>query len=422
MKKLYPLLFLFLLCGNIQAQTIDLPSDGDLAATIAGLTAGTAVINLPAGSTYAGLNVDLTGITITIPLNVNLTISGPAVGLKPVIRYKNFEFTTATTTSVTFVNVELVNGQGSADQYLFNVGTAVICTVPKIEFNNCIIRDYKRSVVRTQNTGTVINEIIFDNCIIKNIGIESGQNYVLVNGAGEIKKITVKNSTLTNLVKGFIDLKTVTVAGGGTVGGADEINILDCTFNNNIVDTRSFFNLQANITKTALALNVTNSIFGSTQQTANNVKGINNATAGLVITQTVTNSFKTSDWILVSGDFNNLTAYTGASTALFTDPLVTGDFTFKDAGFTGKATAGDPRWRSLPTVINDIEGNKAIRIMRYGIEVNSGLAEISVYNLQGKLMKRATGRQLSTEELQSGVYLVSVLSEGKRYTTKFIKQ
>jgi hypothetical protein len=407
MKKLYPLLFLFLLCGNIESQTIDLPADGNLVTTIAGLTEGTYVINLPAGSTYTGA-----GVTITVPLNVNLTISGPATGLKPIIQFKLFDVTDNTTTSISFANVELVCGTGTSDQYLFNFGTARICTMTKIEFKNCIIRDFLRSVIRGQATLQVINEIIFDNCIIKNIGIETGQNYVLINGAGEMKKITIKNSTLTNMVKGFIDLKNV---------GSDEINILDCTFNDNIVDTRSFINLQSSITKTALALNVTNTIFGSSKQIANGVKGINNAATALVITQTVTNSFKTNDWILASGDFDNLTAYSGSSTDLFTDP-VNGVFTFKDDNFTGKTCAGDPRWRSIPTNIKSIESNKPIRVLRNAIEVNIGVAEISIFNLQGKLLKKTSGNQISTEELHNGVYLVSVLSEGKRFTIKFVKQ
>jgi len=282
----------------------------------------------------------------------------------------------------------------------------------KIEFKNCLIRDYLRSVVRSQGIPQVINEVIFDSCIVRNIGIQDGQNYALINGAGEIKKITIKNSTLTNMVKGFIDLKNV---------GADEINILDCTFNNNIVDTRSFINLQSSITKTALELNVTNTIFGSTKQSANDVKGINNLATTLVITQTVTNSYKTSDWILVSGDFDNLTAYSGASTALFTDPA-NGVFTFLDAGFTGKTSAGDPRWRSVITDIRRIESSKRIRVLRYNIEVDAEIAEISLYDLQGRLLKRAVGNQISTEELHSGLYIVSVISEGKRFTTKFFKQ
>jgi hypothetical protein len=407
MKILYFLLFMFLLFGNVKAQTIDLPADKNLLDTVASLTAGTYVINLPAGSTYAE-----PGETIIVPLDVNLTINGPADGVKPVIQYKLFDVVDNTTSSISFKNVELVCGTGTSDQYLINFPAARICTMTKIEFKNCLIRDYLRSVVRSQGIPQVINEVIFDSCIVRNIGIQDGQNYALINGAGEIKKITIKNSTLTNMVKGFIDLKNV---------GADEINILDCTFNNNIVDTRSFINLQSSITKTALALNVTNTIFGSTKQMVNDVKGINNLATTLVITQTVTNSYKTSDWILVSGDFDNLTAYSGASTALFTDPA-NGVFTFLDAGFTGKTSAGDPRWRSVTTDIRRIESSKRIRVLRYNIEVDAEIAEISLYDLQGRLLKRAVGNQISTEELHSGLYIVSVISEGKRFTTKFFKQ
>jgi hypothetical protein len=42
---------------------------------------------------------------------------------------------------------------------------------------------------------------------------------------------------------------------------------------------------------------------------------------------------------------SSLTAYSGASTALWVDPLTTHDFHFLDAGFVGKSNTGDPRWR-----------------------------------------------------------------------------
>jgi hypothetical protein len=41
---------------------------------------------------------------------------------------------------------------------------------------------------------------------------------------------------------------------------------------------------------------------------------------------------------------SSLIAYAGASSALWTDPL-NGIFTFLDANFAGKATAGDPKWK-----------------------------------------------------------------------------
>jgi len=38
-----------------------------------------------------------------------------------------------------------------------------------------------------------------------------------------------------------------------------------------------------------------------------------------------------------------MTSYSGASSALWNDPL-NGVFTLKDAAFAGKGIAGDPRW------------------------------------------------------------------------------
>ncbi|HPT12014.1 MAG TPA: DUF5123 domain-containing protein, partial [Bacteroidales bacterium] len=59
----------------------------------------------------------------------------------------------------------------------------------------------------------------------------------------------------------------------------------------------------------------------------------------------VSGSYYTSDLATTATTLSSLcTSYSGASTALWTAPL-TGDFTFLDAAFAGKSTAGDPRWK-----------------------------------------------------------------------------
>ena len=63
-------------------------------------------------------------------------------------------------------------------------------------------------------------------------------------------------------------------------------------------------------------------------------------------TITVTDCHRTGDHYTtdVATDFpSGVTNYPGASTVLWTDPA-NGNFTFKDDGFIGKSTAGDPRW------------------------------------------------------------------------------
>ena len=63
------------------------------------------------------------------------------------------------------------------------------------------------------------------------------------------------------------------------------------------------------------------------------------------MTLTVSGSYYTTDFYDGTGPVKNLmTAYSGSSTSLWTDPAG-GDFTFLDGNFAGAPTAGDPRWK-----------------------------------------------------------------------------
>jgi hypothetical protein len=85
-------------------------------------------------------------------------------------------------------------------------------------------------------------------------------------------------------------------------------------------------------------LTISDCIFGQTSAIANGVRN-----SQMVLT--VTGSYYTADFVNVSGSIaTSMTTYAGASTALWTNPA-SGIFTFLDANFAGKATAGDPRWK-----------------------------------------------------------------------------
>ena len=58
----------------------------------------------------------------------------------------------------------------------------------------------------------------------------------------------------------------------------------------------------------------------------------------------VMGTYVTSDYLTSGNQFPNLSSYNGTSAQLFADPA-NGNFTIRDLGFSGKATAGDPRWR-----------------------------------------------------------------------------
>lgn len=57
-----------------------------------------------------------------------------------------------------------------------------------------------------------------------------------------------------------------------------------------------------------------------------------------------TSDYKDNNAATTFSIMGSLTAYSGSSTALFKAPT-SGNFTIIDAGFAGKSTAGDPRWR-----------------------------------------------------------------------------
>jgi hypothetical protein len=87
-------------------------------------------------------------------------------------------------------------------------------------------------------------------------------------------------------------------------------------------------------------ITISNCLFGSTSTLANGIRPN-------TMTMSITGAYYTSD-------FNDgttfpiksyLTAYANASTALWTDPVITHDFHFLDTGFEGKSSAGDPRWK-----------------------------------------------------------------------------
>ena len=83
---------------------------------------------------------------------------------------------------------------------------------------------------------------------------------------------------------------------------------------------------------------ISDCIFGQTVDRANGIRP-GSMTLG------ITGSYYTTDFYdgTTAVIKNLMTAYSGASTNLWTDPVM-GDFTFLDNNFAGKGTAGAPRW------------------------------------------------------------------------------
>lgn len=314
-----------------------LAAGGDLTAALDALTSGQ-VLLLVNGETYGLTEVD----TVTASIKVRGIF---ATGTLPVIYLKTgggnhmFDIGTGMTSSdsLVFENVDItcyydnagaLKSRGIMDQELdaFSIGA--------IKFNNCILRNSGRSAIRLRGNaaGQVINNVEFNNCVMYDFAWDS--HYGVLNGAATGNFINIKfiNTTAYNLRGGIINY--------GSGAGVLSVIIDNCDFNAVTMDAASaryFIDFGTGSNPSTGALTISDCIFGQISALAN---GVRNATMNL----SVTGSYYTSDYVPVAGSITaSMTAYAGASTALWTNP-VNGDFSFLDSGFAGKSLAGAPRW------------------------------------------------------------------------------
>lgn len=312
---------------------------GDLNAALDALPAG-GVLILTNGTKY-GLSEPDT-VTSSIKIRGLYPDNLPTIYLMTgsPIAYHMFDIGTSTTASdsLVFENVDIscyyddagvTKHRGVIDQ------EASAFIIGAIKFNNCIIRNSGRSAIRLRGNaaGQVINNVEFNSCIMYDFAFDS--HYGVLNGAttGNFINIRFRNSTVYNLRGGIINY------GSGT--GCQSVLVDNCTFNAVTMDASSaryFIDFGTTGNPSNGTLTISDCIFGQTSALANGVR--NN-----LMVMTVSGSYYTSDFINVAGSIiPSLTAYAGASTALWSNPAG-GVFTFADLSFAGAATAGDPRWK-----------------------------------------------------------------------------
>jgi hypothetical protein len=299
-------------------------------AYLQGLAPGSTVI-LKRGLSYA--------ITGTVLFNQSITItSGLGFGSNlAVLNLTAGNFDVAAGASIDlikFIDLTLKEDNGSDlanGKYILNISTTSPI-VSKIVASGCQISAL-RGVVRNKSTTAAVDSVIFNNCIIDSIG---SYGIIAVDAAttGSIKNIKITNSTISDAQKFLVNTKTAT----------NSVYLENCTFcyipmGSSTVNYFMDFN-GMNIA----SVTIKSCIFGPAKTSAG-VSTVNGYRAK-TINFTTAGNYKTSDltWFLSTTAIPDLTDYTGLATALFTDPA-NDDFTIKDKTFTGKATAGDPRWR-----------------------------------------------------------------------------
>lgn len=233
--------------------------------------------------------------------------------------------------SLVFQDVNF-EGEDFNGDYVFNFSREG--TIGKISYENCRVhrvRGFNRA--QTGGAGTIINSLVVNNCVIDSVR-EYG--VATASSASSITNITITNSTIFKARK-LIDHR---------VPGANSLLIENCTLNEmpGTGGGGATYVIDFNTADIATPVTIRNVILGTTWPEVGGTQAVNGYRLGSSSTLTSTSSYRTSDFTVTAGQFNELSVYNGASTALWVDPA-NGDFRFKDNGFSGKDIAGDPRWR-----------------------------------------------------------------------------
>jgi hypothetical protein len=315
-------------------------SGGDLAAAIAAAPAG-GVILLENGATFSFAG--------PITLNTSLKIRGVLPTNLPTIyvvlnasTYHMFNIGAGITASdsLVFQNMTISgypdnNSANTRLRGMFDQDIALPCNIGLIKYENCVARNFDRHLVRLRGTAIqVINNISINNCIMYDYAF--GSNYGVINSSqanGKILNIRITNSTICYLRGAIVQYISGTACDG--------ITISNCTFNQLAMDASTArYVVDMNNTTGTGAITITNCIFGSTSAIANGIRPN-------TMTLAISGSYYTSDFndAVTYQIKSYMTAYGGASTALWVDPVTTKDFHFLDSGFIGRSSSGDPRWR-----------------------------------------------------------------------------
>jgi len=230
---------------------------------------------------------------------------------------------------ISFKTIDLIGNatDGYPSRYVFNINT--VSSVDKITIDDCKIKAV-RGVLRTQ-AGPKINSVTINNCVIDSIS-----NYGVVNcdnASASIQNVSLTNSTVSDAQKLFVSKSNLT-----------SVLIENCTFY--AVPLSPNYFLDYNTFTVTNGVIIKNSIFSAGKPSAATppvltVNGFRPATTNI----TSAGNFKTADLLWTGAtELPGLGDYSGTSAALFKDPAKD-DFTIIDTKFSGKSTAGDPRWR-----------------------------------------------------------------------------
>ena len=307
------------------------PSDVNLKTIVDTISAGGTIV-LKRGANYEPASAPSFSKSITIMSGDDPLVPEKAkIGM---VAVSNFGVAAnANIAALTFIDLELYTND-AAGKYLFNP-SGITANIEEMIFDNCIIHDM-RGTARFRNDITV-GQITINNSIVYNVG---GYGVITVDDAiAKVNNFTFTNSTLYNADKLFTSKNN----------SSGKVIINSSTFYNAILSANFIIDYTSTSLGAAGGIDFMNVVLGRAKGTnatppVYDIKGIRANPTTLV---TSSNNFTTSDFTWRSDAaalMPETTPYTKTSADIFTD-VDNADFTIKDGGFPGKATAGDPRWR-----------------------------------------------------------------------------
>lgn len=229
---------------------------------------------LEGGTLYkisGGTNIP--GTSNTIKFVTGLTLSGNAIfrsggGMGGVagedihaIVFEKINFISDKAIAGGGYEVETNHDKGWGGRQVFNINNYK-ATIGSLTFKSCSMTGY-RAVVRSQQDGDNINNVVFEDCVINAIGDQGV--FTTTNKDADWRSITMKNCTVNNIVM-LCDLRKTT--------STLTFSIENCTFCYAPLET----NVNANTPMFRLgsgnvALKVKNTLFGPTMRSANSEGG-----------------------------------------------------------------------------------------------------------------------------------------------------
>lgn len=273
-------------------------------------------LGIPGGAVIDVYGVDESGEQTTLAIPEGMSITFFALpGERPTINFPKSLEIGGTHRYIRFEGLTIAD---NGCQYLINEGNGT--SIGDFTLTNCMIDNMNRSIVRLQASDAItFDEINIDNCMVTNIGSGGYAVFRVDNAAYTIGAINVTHSTFSNVGHNFIQAGKCALA---------EVNFSGVTFYNTPNDASRYL-VDANGNNTNV--NVENTLFGLTPGRGIRTKGTIN----------VINSFKTTDGVFSSQDFDvDVTSPEASSAEVFADPA-NNDFTLLLKGLNG---IGDPRW------------------------------------------------------------------------------